>query len=96
MGLDLVELVMDVEHKFGLKLPSHVARQLTTPRRLIDHVCAEVRAFDDDAGDLPPDAAAGPWTRSAVAEAVRESIRRLVGKREFSDDADFIRDLGMG
>ncbi len=96
MGLDLVELVMDVEWKFGLTIPSHVARHLTTPRRLIDHVCAEVRAFDEDAGDPSPDAVAGRWTRSAVAESIRGSIREITGQREFSDDADFIRDLGMG
>jgi hypothetical protein len=44
MGLDAVELVMSVEEIFGIDLPDQDAATLTTPRKLIDYVCARVGA----------------------------------------------------
>lgn len=36
------------------------------------------------------------WTRSEVAETVRQIIREQSGVKEFSDDEDFVRDLDLG
>jgi acyl carrier protein len=48
MGLALVEIIIDVEQRFGVEIPDRVAAQLRTPRALIDHVCSLVQAVDDE------------------------------------------------
>jgi hypothetical protein len=49
MGLDLVELVLSVEEKFGIELPDEDAARLRTPRQLIEYVCSKVAAVDPSA-----------------------------------------------
>jgi acyl carrier protein len=39
-SLDLVEVVMDLEDEFGLKIPDEDARELTTVGKAIDYVIA--------------------------------------------------------
>ena len=39
-SLDLVEVVMDLEDQFGLKIPDDDARELTTVGKAIDYVVA--------------------------------------------------------
>lgn len=46
MGLGAVELVMAVEARFGIEIPDADAAAITTPRKLIDSVCAKVGAKD--------------------------------------------------
>jgi acyl carrier protein len=48
MGLELVEIIIDVEQRFGVEIPDRVASQLRTTRALIDHVCSLVQAVDDE------------------------------------------------
>ena len=38
----------------------------------------------------------GGWTRAQVWEVVRAIVSEQLGVREFSDDADFVHDLGLG
>ena len=40
-SLDLVEVVMDLEDQFGLKIPDEDARELTTVGKAIDYVVAQ-------------------------------------------------------
>jgi hypothetical protein len=58
MGLDAVEFVMAVEQAFGIAIPDQVARDLITPKDLVDYLertlgsgnspaCMEQRAFHD-------------------------------------------------
>jgi hypothetical protein len=42
MGLDIVELIMDAEEAFGVRIPDNVAATLTTPRTLIDYVHSQL------------------------------------------------------
>jgi acyl carrier protein len=44
MGLEAVELVLAIEETFGIDLPDADAAKLTTPRKLIEYVCARVGA----------------------------------------------------
>lgn len=37
-----------------------------------------------------------PWSREDVAVVVRKIIKQQLGIEHFSDDADFVRDLGVG
>ena len=37
-SVDLVELVMDIENKFGIAIPDHEVEKLTTIGSLIDYV----------------------------------------------------------
>lgn len=39
-SLDLVEVVMDLEDRFGIKIPDEDARELTTVGKAIDYVIA--------------------------------------------------------
>lgn len=39
-SLDLVEVVMDLEDQFGIKIPDEDARELTTVGKAIDYVIA--------------------------------------------------------
>jgi acyl carrier protein len=39
-SLDLVELIMELEDQFGLKIPDEDARELTTVGKAIDYVIA--------------------------------------------------------
>lgn len=39
MGLEVVEIVMEVEETFGIEIPDADAEKLVTPRLLIDYVC---------------------------------------------------------
>jgi len=37
----------------------------------------------------------GQWTRSLVRTCVRASVIRFVGRKRFSDDAHFVKDIGL-
>lgn len=50
MGLDTVELLLDVEECFGVTITNESAAQLSTPRMLADHV-AELLAIRSPEGD---------------------------------------------
>jgi acyl carrier protein len=92
MGLELVEIIIDIEQRFGIDIPDRVAGQLRTPRQLIDHVCTRLGASDDDDLASPPSRHA----RREVEETIRQIIREQAGIQSFSDDEDFVRDLDMG
>jgi hypothetical protein len=49
MGLDTVELLLDVEECFGVTITNESAAQLTTPRMLASHV-AELLAVQSSEG----------------------------------------------
>ena len=44
MGLDSVELVMDLEEAFGIAIPDEDAARLETPRMVLDYVAARLPA----------------------------------------------------
>lgn len=97
MGLGVVELIIDIEQRFGIEIPDPVANRLRTPRQLIDHVCALVGASED--GECVSQHAfyvARGAHASAVAETIRQLIRAHSGIQSFSDDDDLVRDLDMG
>lgn len=81
MGLDSVELLMAVEEEFSICLSDAEVGGVRTPGELIEVVCAKV-------GD--------GWSRDRVREVVRGIVREQLGVEDFSDDAEFVRDLGMG
>ena len=97
MGLDAVELVMGLEEEFGVRISDSDAEQMRTPRHVIDWVCArqEQGALFSTSGSKPPRGFQG-FTREQIAERVRQVVRDQLGVGEFSDDARFVEDLGVG
>jgi len=43
-SIDLVELVMDIENKFGIAIPDHEVEKLTTIGSLIDYINVRTRS----------------------------------------------------
>lgn len=81
MGLDSVQLVMDLEEAFGIEIPDEDAARLETPRMVLDYVAAR----------LPPEA----WPRERIEFRVREVVRDSTGVGDFELDDYFVRDMGI-
>ena len=81
MGLDLVELVMAFEEKFGVSIPDADTSELTTPREVIDYLMREN--------------AAGGRSREEVARIVRQVIEEQCAVYEFTEDSRFVEDMHL-
>ena len=93
MGLDVVELVMDVEAQFGLEVPDADASRLRTVGDLYRYVRAHAPALP-----ARPDAAPGAVpTGDPVWERLLDILERETGHRRerLTPDASFVDDLGM-
>ena len=87
MGLDLVELVLDWEERFDLHLSDAEFANMRNARHAIDMIHARLVAQGNPRN----------WTRDSVRDNIRDSlISKKFAPPDFSDDADFIRDLGLG
>jgi acyl carrier protein len=179
MGLEGVEMVLEVEESFDIDIPKDQAQDMLTPRQLIDYVLQHVgvergegcrfqrtyfrvrRAFRHQLAALASDAGRGtrlkdvlhkdqwprvwakirdevgaedwptsvpwpgllsdapktvgelawyvalspqqrrtpftaPWTRDKVSLEIRRIIYHVLGKLDYSLDAQFVKDLGVG
>ncbi len=85
MGLEVEELVINLEEEFEMAIPDEVASVLTTPRKLIDRIAAH------------PDVA-NKRSRGYVEVTVWLAIENILGVRrqDFSDDSRFVQDMGAG
>lgn len=95
MGLDSVEMIMAWEDAFGIEIPDSVAERLRTPSDAIDYIHSRVGTAGATMSGLevPP---SRQWSRPEVREVVRAIIVEEIGiQPDFSDDAEFIRDLGV-
>ena len=88
MGMDGVELVMAWEEAFGISIPDDEASRLITPRHVIDFITSVLEGRTSNGRDRA-------WTRDEVRELVRQTIIEQIGVKEFSDDDEFVRDLGV-
>jgi acyl carrier protein len=85
MGLEGVEIVMAVEERFDIVIADAEAELLVTPRDIIDCVMRKLGA--------PP----GQWSREQVAIQVRKIVTEHLGcESQYREDAEFVKDLGMG
>ena len=83
MGLDLVELVMAIEEGFDIEIKNEEAQGIRTPRMYYEILQRKLE------GRMP----------EMSADDIRLQVRRIIcdqlGVRDdFSDDADFVEDLG--
>lgn len=53
MGLDIVEMIMAVEERFGIAIPDEDAEKLSTPGKLTDYVWNRVRPSGNASANLP-------------------------------------------
>ena len=88
MGLDTVELVIAWEKEFGINIPNDVSATLETPGKAIDWISDTLNAQSGGQS-------AETWTRDRVREAVRRLTKDQSGLEEFSDDDEFVRDMGL-
>ena len=81
MGLDTVELIMAIEEEFGISIPDAAAAELTTPRKVTDHVWGRITHER--------------LTREQVAAQVRRVIVEQTGAEDFSEDSHFVHDMHL-
>ncbi|HLL70584.1 MAG TPA: phosphopantetheine-binding protein [Pyrinomonadaceae bacterium] len=81
MGLDLVELVMAFEEKFGVSIPDAEANELTTPREVTDYLMRKN--------------AVGGRSREEVARIVRQVIEEQCAVYDFTEDSRFVDDMHL-
>ncbi|MGN6725314.1 MAG: hypothetical protein ACTHLZ_05320 [Tepidisphaeraceae bacterium] len=85
MGLELVELMMDVEQEFGINIPDADAELLTNLALLTDYVQKASAKMGR------------PLDHARTARRLRELLLEITGMNELyvHDEADFVRDLGI-
>ncbi len=88
MGLDAVDLVMAWEEVFEIEILDEEAAALITPRMAIDLIFKKLNALDFTGSKRV-------WLYERVREGVRRIIREQLGVRDFSDDDEFVKDLGL-
>jgi acyl carrier protein len=78
---------MAFEEEFGIAISDEAAGRFPTPRHVIDHLTTKIQA-----------GASTKFNRHTPREEVRTLLRQIVreqlGIDDFSDDDEFIRDLG--
>lgn len=89
MGLDWVELIMEIEDEFGIKIPDREVGELRTVGLLAECVAKQVREQSS---------VCGCSTDVEVADRVRVVVSRQLGVsiNELDDDTDFVQDLRCG
>ena len=86
MGLDVVELVLEVEETFGIDIPDAVAAEMITPGIMIAYVQNAVASCPDRSRK---------WTHDEVRQVIRKIISEQLGVKSFTDTDEFVRDLGI-
>ena len=81
MGLDIVELFMAVEEKFGISIPDEDASELSTPRKVTDYVMSKVEGRG--------------MTREEVTTIVRQVIEEETATHDFHEDSHFVYDMNL-
>lgn len=89
MGLELVELMLVWEKVFEIDITDLEAETLFTPRKAIDLIYNKLNVPDFTGSKRG-------WSYERVREEVRKLIREHLGVKNFSDDDEFVKDLGIG
>jgi acyl carrier protein len=86
MGMESVKIVMSVEEAFRINISDAEAESILTPRHLIELVMAKVVQSQP-----------GQWSRQQVAEKIHEIVIEVLAcEKQYREDAEFVKDLGMG
>jgi acyl carrier protein len=83
MGLDLVELVLEVEEAFAIEIPDREAQKLTTPRLLQAFIISELKKKNQ------------AFAEDQVKDRLYAIIKRTLGIKQFNEDDRFVDDLGV-
>jgi len=88
MGLDGVELIMDVEKRFDIRLTDEEVGNIRTVGELTDLVCSHLNRYHRSFHPLDP---------QAVLDEIRELTSEQLGVAldRVRPESNFVRDLGM-
>lgn len=89
MGLDIIELFMDIEKEFELDIPDEDAVTLETVGLLYDYLCRRSPRLTG----TPAGVYTG-WAWDRLAQLIREAAPPFGG--EVRPQAHLVRDLGLG
>ena len=94
VGLDLVELVMEMERAFAIEIPDRDAERLRTVGEMYDYVRERVAAGPDV--ELPSSLPAGPY-EGPLWERFLDVVEKELGtrRRDLLPHKSFIEDLGV-
>ncbi len=90
MGIESVELVLDLEIRFGIQFPDRIARQARTVRDLEDQVLSLRSA-------QPATLRLTDWDEASVRAETRGIVAHVLGidVALVTPDSDLVRDLGL-
>lgn len=79
-----MEMVMQIEEKFEVKISDEVAVTLVNPKTVIDYLMNQPEINEK-------------WSRDYVASSVWSIIEDEAGidRKDYNEDSGFIEDLGM-
>jgi hypothetical protein len=93
MGLESVELVLNVEDAFGISIPDDIASDVRTVGQLHSVILDLLRAKDDRAWLSRPDGEQAVWFKVATLAA---KLSSGVRPADVTPSTRFIEDLGYG
>ncbi len=97
MGLELVEIVMEVEQTFGIDLSDDEIRKIETVGEFQDVLVEAIESNKHGAAAADPSHPSG-WTPAEAREKLREIIADVLGVPlvRVTPDARLVKDLGAG
>jgi hypothetical protein len=88
MGLDTVQLVMDVEEAFGIAIPDEEAARMRTPRMVLEYMATRLPVVAGEGERCPTQHAFYAARRGFCAAGVQRAVlRRNTSLRALSDRA---------
>lgn len=84
MGMDLIELVCDIEEEFEVIIPDEIAPSLTTPKQVIDYLMSLPQINEK-------------WSRDYVTLSFWMILEDHNGiyRKDYNEDSRFIEDMRM-
>jgi len=103
MGLEMVEIIMEVEETFGIQIPDDETAEVVTPGDLYDLIVQRLRTRDSVQSSVEqdygrPDMRSITWDEDHLWAKLQQIIADVLGIQaaDVTREAHFLRDLGCG